>query len=118
MKHLLTILMFISFLPTTASAGYINDRVDWEALGGMGGGSGKQPYVMGLLDMHLQQMFDDSQLTKDLIEHRAKCLLKMKMNPSGLVDLVDTMYQNDISIWSLPPASVLIQGLHKMCGEP
>jgi hypothetical protein len=114
MKRLLTILMFISFLATTASAGFINNKVDWDGLSG----SVKQGHAMGLLDMHLQPMFDDSQTTKDLIEHRKKCLLRMDITPQGLVDLVDTMYQNDVSIWSLPPTSVLIQGLHKMCGEP
>ena len=114
MKRLLTILMFISFLATTASAGFINNKVDWDERSD----SVKRGYASGLVDMHLQRMWDDSQTKIDLAEHRKKCLLRMDMTSQGLVDLIDTMYQNDVSIWSFHPLRVLLQGLHKMCGEP
>ena len=66
--------------------------------------------------MHTQYMAEDNQTWYEIKKHRFDCVLKMKMTAEDLVDLVDTMYRNDVRIWQAPPKLVLLQGLYKMCG--
>jgi hypothetical protein len=106
--------MFISVLTTSAWAGFKNNKTGWDGMSV----SEKLGYVMGFFDEHTSLSTWDSQAVMDLKLHRQNCLIDMNMNSQGLVDLVDTMYRNDVGIWKHPPFVALIQGLHEMCGEP
>lgn len=114
MKRLLTILMFISFLPTTASAGFADNKTVWDDLSN----NEKEIYIMGVFDTYTTLTLDDSSATVALKIHRFDCVVKMPMGAQGLIDLVDTVYQNDISLWQRPPFIALTHGLQKMCGDP
>ena len=37
------------------------------------------------------------------------------MSGPDLAELIDTMYRNDVALWSKPPQNVLHRGLLKMC---
>ena len=108
MKRLLTISLFISALTTTASAGFIDNKTLWDQMSNLQ----KTGYVQGVFDFFTQTRSDNEELNS-LKEQRLQCLVDMDMTAQGVVDLVDTMYQNDISIWKHPPFIALINGLTK-----
>ena len=80
--------------------------------------SEKLGYVMGFFDEYTAISTLDSHEMIVLKQQRLNCVVDMNMNSQGLVDLVDTMYRNDVGIWKHPPHIALIQGLYKMCGDP
>ena len=106
--------MFISFLATTASAGFIDNKTLWDNMSPLQ----KTGYVQGVFDYYTVHLVSDSQETRNLKDHRYRCVVDMKMTAQGMVDLVNTVYQNDISIWREPPWFALINGIIKMCGKP
>ena len=114
MKRFLPILILISFLAKTALAGFIDNKTLWDNMSNLQ----KTGYVQGVFDLHTTLMTSDSQEMIALKKHTVQCVLSMKMTAQGMVDLVNTMYQNDISIWKHAPWFALLNGMTEMCGAP
>ena len=88
MKHIL-LTIFLIFEATAASAGFYNDRSDWNELRNF-----KQYYVMGLFDeISLQSLADDGARLK-FKDNLVKCMIQYDVKSNTLVDLVDNYYQD------------------------
>ena len=112
MKRILTALTLSAVLASPAWSGFIDQKTTWDNMSPIQ----RLGYIQGVFDMHTQYMAEDNQTWYEIKKHRFDCVLKMKMTAEDLVDLVDTMYRNDVTIWQAPPKLVLLQGLYKMCG--
>ena len=112
MKKLLLILSFSLGLATTAQAGYIENKIQWDELADIN----KQAYVMGLIDQYMNY-FRISDTWLDQTLHHANCVADLNMKPPNLVELIDTQYNKDVSSWQIKPAIILQEGLVALCGS-
>ena len=109
MKKLPLILSFTLVLTTAASAGFYNDRSDWNELQNF-----KQYYVMGLFDEISLQNLGDDYAQLEFKDNLVNCIIKYKVKSNTLVDLVDNYYQ-DVANWTVRPRHALVQSLIKFC---
>ena len=114
MKRILTSTALSFALASTAWAGFINHKTDWDSMPPLQ----KIGYVQGVFDEQTMLLTSDDEEVIRLKKHRSACVANMGMTPQGLIELIDTTYRNDVSIWRFPPNIALIAGLYKMCGEP
>ena len=112
MKRILTALTLSALLVSPAWSGFIDEKATWGDMSRVQ----KLGYVQGLFDMHIVTLKGDNKEWEKVKERNFKCVLDAKMKADDLVELIDTMYRNDVAIWNNPPLSALLQGLHKMCG--
>ena len=113
MKHILLTISLI-FGATATSAGFINTKTAWDDLSNQA----KQGYAMGAYDEHIMISTSDDNTLIKVKTHRHNCIVRMGFGSNDMVELINTVYRNDVSKWKLPPHTVMVQGLYELCGLP
>ena len=112
MKKLLLILSFSLGLATTAQAGYIENKMQWDELPDLA----KEGYAMGLVDQYVN-IFRISRTWLDQTLHHRACIVDLGMKTGNFVELIDAQYNKDVSNWQLDPTLILQQALVALCGS-
>ena len=113
MKQILLTISLI-FGATAVSAGFMNTKTEWDDLSNQA----KQGYAMGAYDEHISLSTTDDNATIKMKIHRQECVRKIGFDSNDMVELINTVYRNDVSKWKLAPNTVMIQGLYELCGLP
>ena len=113
MKRIITALTLSAALASPAWSGFIDQKTTWDDMSP----TQRLGYVQGMFDVHTQLFLGDNKEWEDVKKRNFQCVLDAKMTAKDLVELIDTMYRNDVAIWKDPPRNVLLKGLHKMCGS-
>ncbi len=98
----------LAFAATPASAGYINNKADWNRL------DDRHSYVMGLYDglaVTASNSLEDAAYSAGW--HR--CLQDNNITSVELVQMIDQGYAADVANWSLPPISMMLRGMRRLC---
>ena len=93
---------------SAASAGYVGNKSDWDVMSDVQ----RQAYAMGAFDIWAQTDADAETLTykKDIFD----CASGLSLDSDQLVQVINAEY-GDLSSWELPPFSVMLSGLRKVC---
>lgn len=104
---LLTVVVAIGSA-SPASAGYINNKAEWNRL------DDKHSYVMGVFD-GLAVSTSDSKEDQAYFFGWNRCSQENGLTSLEFVQMVDQVYAEDVSNWSLPPLSMMLKGLNRLC---
>ena len=113
MKTLLTIftlvftVMFSTVFPSPVRGEFLNDRQAWAEQGL----AIKKAYAMGVVDGAWGS--DPEGIGAEVFQ----CLIKMRITPQALVDLIDNGYRDTVR-WGLPPNVILVSEIvGKLCSH-
>lgn len=112
MRTILMTVVLAIFTTTQVSAGFFNDRGDWDKLSD----NRKDAYIMGAIDRHwilTPEGIEDGE--NELVTRQATCILNLGLNSADLLKLVDEAYAADVEKWTWPPLNVVINVVYQMC---
>lgn len=107
------ILLTVAAIATIGSAsptlaGYINNKAEWNRL------DDKHSYVMGVFD-GLAVSTTDSKEDQAYFFGWNRCSQENGLTSLEFVQMVDQVYAEDVANWSLPPLSMMLKGLNRLC---
>ena len=107
----ITALTLSAVLASPAWTAYIYNKQTWDDLGL----ATQYGYAMGAYDEMITLFSDDNASSTTNKQRTEQCIYDAKLTSADLVDLINTAYSNDISIWKFSPNIVLRQALYKYC---
>ena len=111
MRRTLISIAWFSLMTLPSFAGFINNKTQWDSLPA----DAKAVYAMGLFDESVTVLGLDHEVVSGIRNGKNSCAYNNDMSGPDLAELIDTMYRNDVALWSKPPQNVLHRGLLKMC---
>lgn len=101
-------LAFLVLFPTAASAGFIENKADWDETSQ----AVKIGFVVGWFDA--QSFITGADEYNQYIGDRGVCVTDLGLTPGKFVEIIDSEYQ-DLESWDKPATFVLSTGLRKVC---
>ena len=112
MKRILTAFTLSAVLASPAWSAYVLNKQDWDDLRP----ATQYGYAMGAYG-EMFTLYTDDSAGLDRNKRRIKrCIYDAQLTAADLVDLINTAYRNDISIWKMPPNIVLNIAIDEYCG--
>jgi hypothetical protein len=96
-----------------ATAEFQNQYSDWEPLTE----PQKFSYVAGFLDSFIDWRFPDGSVGQALGRGYESCLVRQKLTPKTLTEIVDTSYKQRVERLKFGPGIVLMCELEKLCSD-
>lgn len=101
-------LTFALAISSSASAGWVKNRAQWNALG-----SGKLTYVVGLSDGLI--VGDNTPIGDAMAFGMHRCIRELSIKGDDLVTMVDAAYAADVANWGEAPSGLFFMEMHRMC---
>jgi len=95
-------------ISSTASAGWVENRSQWNALG-----PNKITYVVGLSDGMI--IADSTPYGDAMAFGMHRCVKELGITGADLVTMIDAAYAADVVNWSKAPASLFFTEMFRMC---
>lgn len=108
MKQIASLVVGLTVLAQPASAGFINNKADWNRL------DDQFSYSMGLFDS-LAVAAPESLEDQSYFFGWNRCSQENNLTGVEFVQMIDQGYAVDVANWSLPPLSMMLKGLNRLC---
>lgn len=95
-------------IASTASAGWVENRSEWNALG-----ADKITYVAGLSDGII--IGDTTPYGDAMAFGMHRCVKELQITGADLVTMIDAAYAADVANWSKAPSSLFVSEMFRMC---
>ena len=111
MLQRLSVIIISIVLTSPAWAEYIGNKQAWDRLST----SIQYGYVMGAYDEITTGYTDDSSSQVAYKQRVGNCIYDAKLRSNDLVELINTTYRKEVSMWRFPPNIILRIALEEYC---